>query len=218
MSAGRSEIEAFVKSTSWYQTFEIASGISTPGGYNCLAATVKYGWPARMDGWIFLDIGSNGGFYVVEAHRRGAARAVGIDREADQIDKARRVAHYMAASVEFVRLDMYDLKRLQTGFDWIQMLNVFHHFRRPWDALRIVWDVLRPGGWFLWEGITGDASPRAQKKFACVERLPEVMPPHAYAPSTRGWVAMLREIGFTAIECRGLNRWDRLIYKCRRPA
>jgi 2-polyprenyl-3-methyl-5-hydroxy-6-metoxy-1,4-benzoquinol methylase len=214
----RAEMEAFVKREKWYQSIEVAPGLWTKGGYDCKAATRVYGWPERMDGVRFLDTGCNAGFYVCYAKQLGADESVGIDREAGQLKKARAVAEMLQVDVTFHQIDFYELPQTVTGpFRWVQCLNLFHHLRKPWEAMRILSTLCGDDGTLIWEGMVFD-DKRREKGYKPIERLPEEMAHHEYVPTSLGVRKMFTEVGFKRIDYMGSNRWNRLIFRLHKSA
>jgi tRNA (mo5U34)-methyltransferase len=95
--------------------------------------------PADLSGNSVLDIGCNGGFYSIEMKRRGAARVVGIDHDADYLAQARFAAEVLGLDIEFHQLSVYDVARLGERFDLVIFMGVLYHLRHPLLAL----DLLR---------------------------------------------------------------------------
>jgi tRNA (mo5U34)-methyltransferase len=65
---------------SWYQTLELAPGLTTDGWFDNRPHVHHYGLPERMDGMRVLDVGTWDGFWAFEMERRGA-RVVALDVE-----------------------------------------------------------------------------------------------------------------------------------------
>jgi len=95
--------------------------------------------PDDLSGRSVLDIGCNAGFYAIEMKRRGAARVVGIDDSEHYLAQARFAAEICEVSIEFFRLSVYDVARLETRFDLVLFMGVLYHLRYPLLAL----DLLR---------------------------------------------------------------------------
>lgn len=95
--------------------------------------------PEDLTGWRALDIGCNAGFYTVELARRGA-HVLGIDVEPLFLRQAEWVASEFGITerVEFRRMQIYDLARLDERFDLVLFMGVFYHLRYPLLGLDIV--------------------------------------------------------------------------------
>jgi tRNA (mo5U34)-methyltransferase len=102
--------------------------------WRCFADAI----PADLTGKTVLDIGCNGGFYSIEMKRRGAARVLGIDHDADYLMQARFAAEVTGLDIEFARLSVYDVGALGERFDLVLFLGVLYHLRHPLLALDLI--------------------------------------------------------------------------------
>jgi tRNA (mo5U34)-methyltransferase len=95
--------------------------------------------PSDLTGTRALDIGCNAGFYTFELAKRGAY-VVAIDEDEHYL----RQAHWalerfeLAGSVELRRQSVYELARVEEGFDLVLFLGVLYHLRYPLLALDLV--------------------------------------------------------------------------------
>ena len=104
----------------------------------------KHVIPEDLTGRTVLDIGCNAGFYSFEMKRRGAARVLGLDHDADYLAKARFARQILGLDVEFRQLEVYDLDQLgQEQFDLVLFLGVFYHLRHPLYALEKIVRLVR---------------------------------------------------------------------------
>ncbi len=94
--------------------------------------------PADLTGRSVLDIGCNGGFYAIEMKRRGAARVLGVDSDADYLAQARFAAEVTGCEIEFRNLSVYDLGALGERFDLVLFMGVLYHLRHPLLALDLI--------------------------------------------------------------------------------
>lgn len=94
--------------------------------------------PADLAGRSVLDIGCNGGFYSIEMKRRGAARVLGIDSDADYLAQARFAAEALDLDIEFRELSVYDVGALGERFDLVLFMGVLYHLRHPLLALDLI--------------------------------------------------------------------------------
>ncbi len=92
-------------------------------------------------GKIVLDFGCGDGHETIELAQRGARRVIGIDLNDAVFERARRSARDagVADRVEFVR-------EATEPADVIVSLDSFEHFSDPDAILRVMHDLLRPGG------------------------------------------------------------------------
>jgi tRNA (mo5U34)-methyltransferase len=96
--------------------------------------------PDDLAGKSVLDIGCNAGFYSIEMKRRGAARVVGIDSDERYLAQARLAAEVLGFedSVEFTKLDVYDVGAIGERFDLVIFMGVLYHLRHPLLALDLI--------------------------------------------------------------------------------
>jgi 2-polyprenyl-3-methyl-5-hydroxy-6-metoxy-1,4-benzoquinol methylase len=136
----REELVAFISKYPWYQTIDFGGGIVAKGSLSD-AAHVDLVLPSDMRGMRYCDVGSNQGLYVMSAAMKGAD-AFGIDKQNKQWTMAETIAKHFGIRVKYFKIDIFDAPikcpEYNKGFDLISMLSVFHHFRKPLFALRIV--------------------------------------------------------------------------------
>jgi ubiquinone/menaquinone biosynthesis C-methylase UbiE len=98
-------------------------------------------------GLALLDVGCGPGTITVDLARLVApARAVGIDRAADVIQKARTFASEHGVDVDLRTADVYALPYPDASFDVVHAHQVLQHLVDPVGALVEMRRVLRPGG------------------------------------------------------------------------
>lgn len=102
--------------------------------WNRIAAVI----PEDLSGKSVLDIGCNAGFYSQEMKRRGAARVLGIDENEHYLKQARFAAEVNQLDIEFQRLSVYELAKLQESFDVVLFMEVLNHLRYPLLALDLI--------------------------------------------------------------------------------
>ncbi len=201
----------------WFHTFALnrAEGIYAPG----YARDHRYRVPAipeSFEGLSVLDIGTFDGFYAFLAEARGAERVVAVDNE-QYIDwvKARwdvelgggegfRAIHgLLDSSVEYRKLDAFELDALTERFDFIFCCGILHRVEAPARLLELLSRRLAVGGGVLIETHGVFKSPD------------DGDPVHRYAPGevyahddyvywgfTAAGIEMLaRKSGFTRFEC-----------------
>ncbi len=94
--------------------------------------------PEDMRGMTVLDIGCNAGFYSMEMKSRGAERVLGIDWDEDYLNQARFAADVRGVDVEFRKLSVWDVARLNEKFDLVIFMGVLYHLRHPLLALDLI--------------------------------------------------------------------------------
>lgn len=129
----------------WFHNLHLPGGVQTVPTHP-LGDFPSFKWaviephiPPRLDGMTVLDIGCNAGFYSIELARRGA-NVVAIDIEPHYLRQARWAARQfgIADRIEFHRMQVYDLARIDATFDIVWFMGVLYHLRYPLLALDIV--------------------------------------------------------------------------------
>ncbi len=140
-----------------YQDFEDQIGDSdSPKKLACLDL------PDSLEGKDVLDIGCNEGFFCIDALKKGATRVVGIDQNADVIDKARRRDN----RAEYVNGSWWDIPN--DKFDFIYFLSALHYENNPRGLFDKLLSHLKPGGKLVLECGVDMGNP--EKKWLEVER------------------------------------------------
>lgn len=118
---------------SGYQRITLPDGRVIPGTDRSPTADLIY--PADLTGQSVLDVGCYYGFFLHEAIRRGAARAVGIEADPERCRIAGTLARLWDGKVE-VHGGRLEEVPLVEKFDVVLFLNVLHHVRDPLAVVR----------------------------------------------------------------------------------
>jgi tRNA (mo5U34)-methyltransferase len=232
-SHGRAVPPEVAKLAPWFHNLHLPGGIETAPDHP-LGDFPAFKWrelapslPDDLSGWRALDIGCNAGFYSFELARRGAD-VVGIDSDEHYLEQARWGAQKLELddSVEFRRLGVYDLAKLDDDFDLILFMGVLYHLRHPLLALDLVASKARRLVVLQTLTMPGDdevTPPRdlpiddrnellasGWPKMAFVERRLAGDPTNWWAPSHACVVAMARSAGLEVVAQPGHE-----IYVCR---
>lgn len=101
-------------------------------------------FPLDLAGKSVLDVGCNGGFYAVEAKRRGAERVLGVDVVRMHVRQAKFVARALGLDIEVRRASVYDLSPASFGrFDVTLALGLVYHLKHLVLGLEKLWQVTR---------------------------------------------------------------------------
>ncbi len=206
-SMGKEELQKKVNSLPWFHQIDLGNGIVTPGrtsqkDLQAMAAVI-FDYPLGQK--TVIDIGCYDGFFSFEAKRRGAKRVLATDffmwrhdsrcREAFEIARAR-----VAPDLEDKVIDIPDLSIQSVGrFDLVLICGVLYHLRHPFLTLEHIaclaaetlvvethtdaMDIERPAMIFYpTTELNNDPTNWWGPNPACVE-------------------AMLRDVGFTRIDC-----------------
>jgi len=140
--ASRTEVEEFLATTAFdgYQAVALPHGLEVPGIERHGRLNQVLG--DRVAGKSVLDVGTNYGVFAYEAVCRGAARAVGLERDAARADVARRICELHGRPYEIRQGAVEDLEDSER-FDVVLLLNVLHHLNDPIAVMRRVVSVCR---------------------------------------------------------------------------
>lgn len=83
-----------------------------------------------------LDIGSSFGHVCLEALRRGAATATGLESSPYRIARAREIARSRNLPAEYICSDFEEWPAGESTYDIVLCVNVLHHLYDPVGALR----------------------------------------------------------------------------------
>jgi SAM-dependent methyltransferase len=129
------DIERFLRETqfSGYQRITLPTGQVIPGTDRGPAADLVY--PDPLTGKTVLDVGCNYGFFLHEAIRRGARRAVGVEANPESYRVASTVASLWGGAIE-VHEGLLEEVELGEKFDVVIFLNVIHHVADPVSVVK----------------------------------------------------------------------------------
>ncbi len=156
-----------------------------------------------------LDIGCRDGLFSLQAERQGAKEVVGID-SCLSIGAVEFLIPFFKSKIQMKEKGLFDLNLDSDGqFDIILFLGVLYHLRYPFNALKIVSDLLAPGGILILEtGIFADSDRHALLHCPIGTESP-------YEPSSvtffnrKGMVDSLASFGLKVLETDYITEQDR---------
>jgi tRNA (mo5U34)-methyltransferase len=181
--------------------------------------------PADLSGCRALEVGCNAGFYTFELARRGAD-VLAIDHDEHYLAQARWACgqYGLGERIEFRRLGVYELARVEETFDLVLFMGVLYHLRYPLLALDLVAE--RVAGTLVLQTLTlpGDAPPVEPPADLPYEERSRLLEPgwpamafveHSLAGDpTNWWVpaagaveAMVRSTGLRVVARPGHEMW-----------
>ena len=201
----RDRLKSEIAKYRWYQSIELAPGIVTPGetGEATQNKLDMMQLPDNLEGMSVLEIGCNEGFFIFEAERRGAAKAVAIDKGKAARDKFNFVKKTIGSAVEFHDLDLFDIDPQEWGrFDLVFFLAVLHHVEYPFLAIDRVSALT--GGMAIFEFV--EAVPDQHKEMSALVRQLSKKGHLHWLPTRRLTLELLKRAGFTQIQVLGTHR------------
>jgi tRNA (mo5U34)-methyltransferase len=149
----------------WFHTFALsrAEGVYTPGAARDHRYRIST-LPNDFGGMSVLDVGTFDGFYAFLAEHRGADRVVAVDNEQYRLWVASRwgveleggegfraIHRLLGSTVEYRRVDAFELDRLDGCFDLVYCFGILHRVENPLGLLRVLRRRTAPGGTVLVE-------------------------------------------------------------------
>jgi 2-polyprenyl-3-methyl-5-hydroxy-6-metoxy-1,4-benzoquinol methylase len=129
------DVERFITETdfSGYQQITLPDGRIIPGTDRSPVANLVY--PRDLTGKSILDVGCYYGFFLHDAIRRGATRAVGIESDPERSRIASTLGRLWHGKIDVHEGLLEDLE-LAEKFDVVLFLNVLHHVKDPVPVIR----------------------------------------------------------------------------------
>lgn len=129
------DVDRFIGETAFsgYQRITLPDGRTIPGVDRSPVADLIY--PAHLDGKSVLDVGCYYGFFLHEAIRRGAQRAVGIEADPERFRIANTLAQLWDGKIDIHEGLLEDVE-VKEKFDVVLFLNVLHHVKDPVPVIR----------------------------------------------------------------------------------
>lgn len=124
-----------------YQAVPLPGGVVTPGHDREYLLDSLFG--DDFTGQSFCDIGSYLGFFCLEALRRGASSATGIDADISNVRQARKIAELWSVEPEYIHRDVEEWDPGERTYDVVACLNVMHHLYDPIHLLRTMMKMAR---------------------------------------------------------------------------
>jgi tRNA (mo5U34)-methyltransferase len=157
----RDQIEQRVRALGkWFHNLDLAGVRTAPdhflGDYPAVKfRTFAHLFPADLRGRSVLDIGCNGGFYSIEAKKRGADRVMAVDYDDVYLNQAKFAAEVSGfPDIEFRKLSVYDVADVGEKFDLVIFMGVLYHLRHPLLALDLIREhVVKPDGLMLFQSM-----------------------------------------------------------------
>lgn len=149
-----------------------------------------------LAGRLVLDVGCGNGYYALRMAGAGARRVIAIDPAARFVMQFEAIRRYAGAvPVDVLPLGIEQLPRELGAFDTVFSMGVLYHRRSPFDHLRELRELLRPGGQLVLETLVIEGGPGQvlvpEGRYA---RMPNVW----FLPSPDTLLAWLRKAGFGA--------------------
>ena len=186
--------------------------------------------PDNLSGKRVLDIGCNGGFYALEANKRGA-EVLGVDARRFHVRQASFAAHALGLhNIRFSRRSLYELDPATDGtYDIVLALGLIYHLKHLVSGMEILYDmcsellILETAVLLTPEQTALSSSPEenAQEEGLSLDYTKNdpfsgEAAANWFIPSARTVKAMLEDIGFVDVTISHRFR-DRAVLTARKP-
>lgn len=156
------EIRQAISKYTFYHNIKLTETITTPGSQVFVRGQnlgLKHLRSLDLKDKRVLDIGCRDGLFSFAAEQMGAKEIVGIDNDLS-VPATEFLIPFLKSKVKMQSKNLYDLRPEIDGiFDVVIFPGVLYHLRYPFWALKVIRDVMKPGGYLITETAIFDAQP-----------------------------------------------------------
>jgi tRNA (mo5U34)-methyltransferase len=132
----RKAAEAFIKAQAfWYHRIYLGNGLYTmPGAayHELVWQRFRPAFPADLRGASVLDIGSNAGFFSLQAKLLGAGRVLGVELIDMYLQQADTIKRWWGLDdIEYRADEAQAIDRLEEKFDLVVCAGILYHLKNP---------------------------------------------------------------------------------------
>ena len=134
------DAQAWAKSFSfWYHRIYLGNGVyTTEAGqhhHEVVWERFENALPASFAGLSVLDVGTNAGYFALQAKLRGARRVVGTEALQCFLDQAEQIRKIWGVDIDYRRMDVHDIASLNESFDLVVFAGILYHLKNPLHVL-----------------------------------------------------------------------------------
>jgi SAM-dependent methyltransferase len=202
------EIREAIAPYKFYHIIPLTKTLSTPGNPIYTATQelfMKHLKALDLKGKRVLDVGCRDGLFSFAAESMGAAEVMGIDSD---LSKAATefLIPFFKSKVRMLQRNLYDLKAQELGlFDVILFPGVLYHLRYPFWGLKVLRDMMKPGGELLTETAIWRGDPNNAMLFCPIEKDSPYEPTSCTFFNEKGLVDTLKSLNFDTVEVEFLS-------------
>ncbi|MBX2997415.1 MAG: DUF1698 domain-containing protein [Caldilineaceae bacterium] len=124
----------------WYQRIYLGQGVYTLPVvqlHNYVWQTIKTMLPDGFKGASILDVGTNAGYFCIQAKLNGAAQVVGVDFEDRYLKQAETCRSIWKLDIDYRQTDIDQLQLHTMGqrFDLVIFTGILYHLKNPLGVL-----------------------------------------------------------------------------------
>jgi 2-polyprenyl-3-methyl-5-hydroxy-6-metoxy-1,4-benzoquinol methylase len=197
------EIREAMSRYKFYHIIPLTQTLSTPGNpaYNpAQELFMKHLKKLDLKGKRVLDVGCRDGLFSFAAESLGAAEVVGIDSDLSK-PATEFLIPFFKSKVRMLQQNLYDLKAQELGFfDVILFPGVLYHLRYPFWGLKVLRDMMKPGGVLLTETAIWRGDPNNAMLFCPIEQDSPYEETSCTFFNEKGLVDTLKSLNFDTVE------------------
>jgi tRNA (mo5U34)-methyltransferase len=131
------DARAWVKSFRfWYHNIYLGNGVYTMGDgaaqhHELVWQRFEKTLPPSFVGLSVLDVGTNAGYFALQAKLRGARRVVGTEVQQEFLDQAQQIRKIWNVDIDYRLADTHDVARLNESFDLVVFAGILYHLKHP---------------------------------------------------------------------------------------
>ena len=141
-----------IKKYDFYHRIKLSENITTPGiNRKQIHKNIDQIRKLDLKGKKVLDIGCRDGIYSFEAEKMGASEVIAIDNDISK-PAVEFLIPFLNSKVQMHEMNLFDLNEKSFGkFDVIIFPGTLYHLRYPFQALKIITNILKEDGILLIE-------------------------------------------------------------------
>ena len=197
------EIQEAISQYKFYHIIPLTKTLSTPGNPTYAASQeffMKHLKALDLTGKRVLDVGCRDGLFSFAAESMGAGEVVGIDNDLSK-PATEFLIPFFKSKVRMLQQNLYDLKGQNLGlFDVILFPGVLYHLRYPFWGLKVLRDMLKPGGEILIETAIWQGDGNNAMLFCPIENDSPYDPTSCTFFNEKGLVDTLKSLNFNTVK------------------
>jgi SAM-dependent methyltransferase len=143
-----------------------------------------------------LDIGCRDGLFSFKAESMGAQEIIGIDNDLS-VPATEFLMPFFQSKVKMQQLNLYDLTPEHFGvFDVVLFPGVLYHLRYPFWGLKVIRDIMKPGGELLIETAIWQGDAKNAFLFCPINSDSPYEPSSCTFFNEKGLIDTLKTLGF----------------------
>jgi SAM-dependent methyltransferase len=141
-----------IKKYDFYHRIKLTENITTPGiNRKQIQKNIDQIRKLDLKNKKVLDIGCRDGIYSFEAEKMGASQVIAIDNDISK-PATEFLIPFFKSKVQMQEMNLFDLNEKSFGkFDVIIFPGTLYHLRYPFQALKIISDILKEDGILILE-------------------------------------------------------------------